>query len=63
MTFDFSKIIESKKAYRARLRQLSIAEKLRILDALQERAMDLRRARGGVTRENPPKQPDAWTEG
>ncbi len=37
MTFDLQKMLESKRAYRARLAALPIGEKLRMLDALCER--------------------------
>jgi len=39
MTFDLQKIIESKNALRHELAALPIAEKLRMLDALRERAI------------------------
>jgi len=45
MTFDLGKILESKHAYRRRLAQLPIPEKLRMLDQLQERALELRKIR------------------
>lgn len=44
MSFDLEKIRESKRAYRKKLAALPIAEKLRMLDALRERALMLRRA-------------------
>jgi len=43
MTFDLQKILESKRAYRARLAARPIAEKLRMLDALRERERSIRR--------------------
>jgi hypothetical protein len=43
--FDFERIWESKRALRRRLAGAPIAEKLRLLDALRERAMDVRTAR------------------
>ena len=46
MTFDLTKIAESKRAYRQRLASLPIAEKLAMLDALRERALAIRSARG-----------------
>lgn len=52
MIFDLSAILASKRAYRARLAALPIAEKLRMLDALRERAIALRRVE--VT-SNPPQ--------
>lgn len=42
MTFDLQKMIESKRAYRARLAALPIGDKLRILDALGERQRSIR---------------------
>jgi hypothetical protein len=42
MTFDLQKILESKRAHRQGLAALPIAEKLRMLDALRERALALR---------------------
>ncbi len=45
MTFDLGKILESKRACRRRLAQLPIPEKLRMLDQLQERALELRKIR------------------
>ena len=44
MTFDLEKILASKRAFRRELAALPIAEKLRMLDALRERALALRRA-------------------
>ncbi|MDQ2925314.1 MAG: hypothetical protein M3R43_07155 [Acidobacteriota bacterium] len=42
MTFDLQKMLESKRAYRARLAALPIGEKLRMLDALCERQRSIR---------------------
>ena len=42
MTFDLQKIIESKRALRRKLAALSVAEKLRMLDALRERELAIR---------------------
>jgi hypothetical protein len=42
MTFDWKSIAESKRAFRRRLAQVPIAEKLRMLDALRERMLTLR---------------------
>ena len=42
MTFDWEKIIESKRAMRRKLAALPIAEKLRMLDALRERQLQIR---------------------
>lgn len=44
MTFDLQKILESKRALRRTLAALPIGEKLRMLDALRERTLTLRRA-------------------
>jgi hypothetical protein len=46
MTFDLESISKSKRAFRRRLAQAPIAEKLRMLDALRERALVIRSARG-----------------
>jgi hypothetical protein len=42
MSFDLEKILESKRALRRELAARPIAEKLRMLDALRERALTLR---------------------
>lgn len=42
MTSDLQAILESKRRYRQRLAARPIAEKLRMLDALRERALLLR---------------------
>lgn len=42
MTFDLQKVLESKRAYRARLAARPIGEKLRMLDALRERHVAIR---------------------
>lgn len=42
MSFDLEKILESKRALRRDLAARPIAEKLRMLDALRERALVLR---------------------
>jgi hypothetical protein len=44
MTFDLEKILESKRALRRQLAARPVAEKLRMLDALRERALTLRAA-------------------
>ena len=58
MTFDFAKILQSKREFRKRLAARPIAEKLAMLDALRERALAIRPARpaseDGVLREKPP---------
>ena len=53
MSFDLEEMLRSKQALRQRLTTLPIGEKLRMLDALRERALVLRGARGtgGVARE------------
>jgi hypothetical protein len=43
MTFDWEKISESKQAFRRALAARPIAEKLRMLDALRERALAIRK--------------------
>ena len=45
MSFDWNKVTGSKKAYRRKLAAKPIAEKLRMLDALRERAVAIRGAR------------------
>lgn len=42
MSFDLQKMLESKRAYRQQLAARPIGEKLRILDALRERALAIR---------------------
>jgi hypothetical protein len=42
MTFDLQKILESKRALRRDLAARSVAEKLRMLDALRERELAIR---------------------
>lgn len=42
MTFDLTKILQSKRAFRQRLAARPIGEKLDLLDALRERALALR---------------------
>lgn len=42
MTFDMKEILDSKRAMRRRLADLPIAEKLRMLDALRQRELDIR---------------------
>lgn len=44
MTFDPAAILASKQRHRARLAAQPIAEKLRLLDALRERTLTLRRS-------------------
>lgn len=45
MSFDLQKVLESKRAYRKKLAALPIAEKLRILEQLSERAAMIHRSR------------------
>ena len=45
MTFDLARILESKRALRRDLAARPIGEKLRMLDALRERALSLRASR------------------
>jgi hypothetical protein len=58
MTFDFAKILESKRAFRQRLAARPIEEKLAMLDALRERTLALRSsglaAGAGALHEEPP---------
>ena len=51
MSFDLEKILASKRALRRELAAKPIAEKLRMLDALRERALILRAS-------SPPERPD-----
>ena len=44
MTFDLTKILESKRQFRKRLAARPISEKLAMLDALRERALAIRAA-------------------
>lgn len=44
MNLDMDRILASKRAYRSRLAALPIAEKLRLIGALRERAVVLREA-------------------
>lgn len=53
MTPDLSAILESKRLYRQRLAARPIAEKLRMLDALRERALLIRPSPSSVLREEP----------
>ena len=54
MTTNLQTILESKRRYRQRLAARPIVEKLRILDALRERALLLRPAPTSVVRKEPP---------
>jgi hypothetical protein len=44
MKFDINEMVKSKEAFRQRLAALPIAEKLRLLDAMRERAVTIREA-------------------
>ena len=44
MNFDIEQMVTSKQAFRRRLANLPIAEKLRLLDAMRERAVIIREA-------------------
>ena len=59
MTFDYKRMLESKLALRRKLANRPLAEKLEMLDALRERALDIRKAAGSlrhpVLRETPAK--------
>lgn len=63
MTFDLHAILESKRALRRDLAARPIGEKLRMLDALRERALAIRgRARhadASILREDPAPHPAA----
>ncbi len=49
MRFDIDEMRKSKEAFRKRLAALPIAEKLRLLDAMRERAVTIRVASLGPT--------------
>ncbi len=49
MTFDLRQILASKRAFRHSLATRNIGEKLRMLDALRERALTLRAARSSAS--------------
>jgi hypothetical protein len=51
MSFDLDKIWKDKREFRRRLAARPIAEKLRMLDALQERALELGTPRHGKTKQ------------
>jgi hypothetical protein len=44
MSFDLTRILESKRAYRRELASLPVAEKLAMLDALRDRTLAIRAA-------------------
>ncbi len=58
MTFDLTRILQNKRAFRQRLAARPIEERLAMLDALRERALALRESRPAVEadalREDPP---------
>lgn len=54
MTDDLQAILESKRRYRQRLAARPLAEKLRMLDALRERALLVRPTSSSLVREEPP---------
>jgi len=53
MTLDLQAILASKRRYRQRLAARPIAEKLRMLDALRERALLIRPSSSSMAREEP----------
>jgi hypothetical protein len=48
MMFEFAKLVENKRLLRKRLASLPIAEKLRMLDALHARSVELRHLGDGI---------------
>ncbi len=63
MTFDLQKILESKRAMRRNLAARPVAEKLRMLDALRERALAIRiHARPATADALHEKSPDYTTQ-
>ena len=54
MTTDLQAILECKRRYRQRLAARPVAQKLRMLDAMRERALLLRPAASSILREEPP---------
>ena len=59
MSFDFQRVLASKRAFQRKLAMLPVAEKLRLLDELRARALVIRRAavsplqRSGMVSEPP----------
>ncbi len=49
MSFDFDRVWKSKRALRERLAAKPVAEKLRLLDAMRERALAIRKANSQQT--------------
>ena len=55
MIFDMQEIVKSKQAMRRRLAALPLVEKLRLLDALRERSLEIAASRARrLALENPP---------
>ena len=65
-SFDLQRVLESKRAFRQKLAARPLAEKLRLLDELRERALVIRRAtasrasphESGAVAENPARYSD-----
>jgi hypothetical protein len=61
MSFDLTRILQSKREFRQRLAARPIAEKLAMLDALRERELAIRPVQStsdaGALREEPPPYP------
>ena len=57
MSFNLERILESKRALRRRLATLPVAEKLRMLDAMRERAVALQRSAPTMDRESAVESP------
>jgi hypothetical protein len=60
MSFDFSQLRKSKRALRERLAARPLMEKLRLLDAMRERAISIRAAKSApiaTAQEQPPDHP------
>ena len=62
MSFDLQKILESKRAMRRNLAARPVAEKLRMLDALRERALAIGIHRHAATDALHEKSPDYRTQ-
>jgi hypothetical protein len=60
MSFDLQRILASKRALRQKLAALPVAEKLRLLDDLRERALSLRRSASPETSKAVREQPSAY---
>ena len=48
MNFDLQRVLASKRAFRQKLAAKPVAEKLRLLDELRERALAIRRSSAAV---------------